>query len=270
MCDLQIITGFGIIVSGFYCLKDISAYHWQIVVYLAWFANVTHITTLTFLRDYLHSRKDLQERNFRVFIMLLFLLLLLVAELPTGFFNWVNDTDFLQYETTLSSSEAQVANASSYAKCFFNIKIAQQRLIEYCNITGHPPRFRDTTAFQGMIVSMVLLVFNFGSRVVKLSMTLSSVFNRKVRAVFSQWFRHLILLSARSRRFPAAHHWPENRRTYIITKPLMALFLLTRLYLDLGTSTLAEVSSHILQFYNMQAANALDTGILAHCVYNLG
>lgn len=175
--------------------------------------------------------------------MLLFLLLLLVAEFPTGFFNWPNAYNVLQYEsmTGLSFPEAQVANASSYAKCFFNIKIAQQRLIKYCDVTECSLGVQDTTAFQGMIISMVLLVFNFGSRVVKLSMTLSSFFNRKVRATFSQWFRHLILQSARSRRFPAAPHWQENRQAYIITKPLMALFLLARLYLDLGTSTLAEV-----------------------------
>lgn len=214
-------------------------------MYLAWFANVTHITTLTFLRDYLHSRNDLLERNLRIFSMLLFLLLLLVAEFPTGFFNWSNANSTIYIPGWFTDSEAQVANASSYARCFFNLKTVQQRLVN-AECTWCTPRFQDTTAFQGMIVSMVLLVFNFGSRVVKLSMTLSSIFNHKVRETLSQWSRHLILRTVCSKRNSAPPHWPENRRTYVITKPLMALFLLARLYLDLGTSTLAEVSSHIL------------------------
>lgn len=165
-----------------------------------------------------------------------------------------NAYNSLQYDskTLMSFPEPQVANASSYAKCFFNIRIAQQRLRNSnCDIMECPHRVQDTTSFQDMIVSMVLLVFNFGSRVVKLSMTLSSIFNRKVRATFSQWFKRLILRSACLRQLPVAPHWPENKRTYIITKPLMALFLLTRLYFDLGTSTLAEVSSHILRLYNI-------------------
>lgn len=199
--------------------------------------------------------------------MLVFLILLLVAEFPTGFFNWLNEL----------SHEAQVADASSYAKCFFNIEVARQRYMDYCDnhpcgwYPNHTPRFQDTTAFQGMIVSVILLVFNFGSRVVKLSMTLSSIFNYKVRASLSNWFRYSIILrSVYPKRARTSPHWPENKRAYIITRPLMALFLLARLYLDLGTSTLAEVSTRLIQRHKMSAANVLDTGILAHCVYNLG
>lgn len=265
LCDLQIITGLGILISGFYCITETSAYHWQIIVYLAWFANITHITTLTFLRDYFHSRKDLQQRNLRIFAMPLLLLLLLVAEFPTGFFNWSTpyllgetlEVSYYNYTLWRPLPEAQVANASSYAICFFNIKVAQQRLTFTMDDNCHgciphfqnmTPRFQDTTSFQGMIISMILLVINFGSRVVKLSMTLSSLFNHKVRKALSQWFRSLILRSVHSRQSPAPPHWPENRRTYIITKPLMALLLVARLYVDLGTSTLAEVSSPILGF----------------------
>lgn len=247
LCDLQIVTGFGILIAGFYCLEDTSSYHWQIVVHLAWFANITHITTLTFLRDYLHSRKDLRQRNIRIFTMLLFLIMLLVAEFPTGFFNWPNVYRVVHNgsKSWLIPKEAYAANASSYAICFFNMNIARERLTSVKDCYPCPLNFQDTTAFQSMIVSMVLLVFNFGTRVVKLSMTLSSIFNHKVRESLSRWFRYLILLSVRPRRDPASPHWPGNRRAYIITKPLMALFLVARLYVDMGTSTLAEVSSRI-------------------------
>lgn len=178
--------------------------------------------------------------------MIIFLTLLLVAEFPTGFFNWPSAYRVSDYDgSTLFPLEAQIANASSYAKCFFDINIARERLTRDDDCYSCPLNFQDTTAFQGMILSMVLLVFNFATRVVKLSVTLSSIFNHKVRESLSRWFRHLILLSVRPRRDPASPHWPENRRAYIITKPLMALFLVARLYVDLGTSTLAEVSSLI-------------------------
>lgn len=55
--DLQIITGFSILVSGYSQLKcGLSVYHWVTVVNLAWFSTLTHLTTLTSLRKYFQTR----------------------------------------------------------------------------------------------------------------------------------------------------------------------------------------------------------------------
>ncbi|KAK3682974.1 hypothetical protein B0T22DRAFT_445128 [Podospora appendiculata] len=52
----------GILFSAYLDLaSNLSAYHWQLVVYLAWFANLTHIACLTLLRGYLYEHQ--RERN---------------------------------------------------------------------------------------------------------------------------------------------------------------------------------------------------------------
>lgn len=56
--DQQIITGLAILINGFFQLscRGLAVYHWQIVVDLAWFSSVTHLTTLTCLRTYFKKR----------------------------------------------------------------------------------------------------------------------------------------------------------------------------------------------------------------------
>ncbi|KAK9847314.1 hypothetical protein MYU51_019581 [Penicillium brevicompactum] len=57
MSDVQIITGISIIVSGAAQLKcGISTHQWQVLVYLAWFSSLTHLSCLTLLRNCLHQR----------------------------------------------------------------------------------------------------------------------------------------------------------------------------------------------------------------------
>ncbi|KAK9847366.1 hypothetical protein MYU51_019519 [Penicillium brevicompactum] len=66
MSDVQIITGISIIVSGAAQLKcGISTHQWQVLVYLAWFSSLTHLSCLTLLRNYLHQRPA--ERIWRLF-----------------------------------------------------------------------------------------------------------------------------------------------------------------------------------------------------------
>jgi hypothetical protein len=81
--DLQAITSLSLLIAGFTQLRcSISAYDWQILVYTAWFASLTHMTTLTALR---HFFQRYQKTVFviRVVLMLAVLLLLVVALLPT-------------------------------------------------------------------------------------------------------------------------------------------------------------------------------------------
>ncbi|RMY35816.1 hypothetical protein D0865_13805 [Hortaea werneckii] len=62
--DQQIITGIGILVAGYANLDSgISAYHWQIITYLAWMSSNVHLTTLTLLRDWLDSNRRPEQRE---------------------------------------------------------------------------------------------------------------------------------------------------------------------------------------------------------------
>lgn len=80
--DQQLVTGLAILVAGYYeMLNDnLSVYHWNVVIYLAWMSSSVHIASLTLLRDVFNKRPKL--RNIRVAGMLLLLVLLTIAMWP--------------------------------------------------------------------------------------------------------------------------------------------------------------------------------------------
>lgn len=80
--DQQIITGHAILIAGYYDMmnNNLSLYHWNMVINLAWLSSAVHIASLTMLRDKLNDHGGL--RSFRVTAMLTFLTLLLVAMWP--------------------------------------------------------------------------------------------------------------------------------------------------------------------------------------------
>lgn len=129
--DVQLLTGIAILVSGFLSLgygpgPTISAYHWQMVVHLAWFAMATHLASLSVLR--IHLRHHPRKRLLRFLLTLLLLVLLLVAMIPTVFFNW-KERYFLkgQEYRELPGLTLSAANASSPAVCFFHIGLSLSR-----------------------------------------------------------------------------------------------------------------------------------------------
>ena len=82
--DQQIVTGIAILVSAYvqiFC--GLQVYHWQVAVDLAWFSSITHLTTLTCLRDYFGKRKSL--RTMRLIFMGTIGILLSVALGTTGY-----------------------------------------------------------------------------------------------------------------------------------------------------------------------------------------
>ena len=60
--DQQVLIGLAILISGYIQLgcRGLAVYHWQIVVDLAFFSLVTHLTTLTYLRTYFQTRNILR------------------------------------------------------------------------------------------------------------------------------------------------------------------------------------------------------------------
>jgi hypothetical protein len=154
MSDLQIVTGISILVSGFASLRcGLSAYHWQVLVYLAWFSSITHLSALSFLRNYLYNHQT--ERLLRLISMFLFIVMLLIAMLPTGNFTW------------LAPNEDSPAVPGSFAACYFPGQLN-----------------RSLISFQSMLLSVLLLVVAFGNRVIKLHELLSTGFGGRLRAVY--------------------------------------------------------------------------------------
>jgi membrane-associated HD superfamily phosphohydrolase len=82
--DQQMITGISIIIGGLSQLQwGIPSYHWQSVVNLAWFSTVTHLITLTALREELRSDKS--KRMYRVIIMAFLMIMLICVMGPVGY-----------------------------------------------------------------------------------------------------------------------------------------------------------------------------------------
>lgn len=85
--DLQLLSGLSLLISGFTQLPcGLSAYHWQKLVYLVWFASITHLACLTFLCRYFAKHKF--KRLWRLIAMSILIILLIVAMLPTGQFHF--------------------------------------------------------------------------------------------------------------------------------------------------------------------------------------
>ncbi|KAG7044905.1 hypothetical protein JMJ77_0004364 [Colletotrichum scovillei] len=93
LADTQLVTGLSIMLSGYYALtQGLSAYHWQMVLCLAWFSTMTHLSALTFLRTYLNNHPA--GRFWRIFLMSLLATTLTIGFIPTGHFTFIDRYTF--------------------------------------------------------------------------------------------------------------------------------------------------------------------------------
>ncbi|CAC9887722.1 unnamed protein product [Aureobasidium pullulans] len=62
LSDQQIVTGIAIMAAGFVGLRggQMSVYHYQIVLYLAWLSSSVHLSALTLLRPFLNKHQGLR------------------------------------------------------------------------------------------------------------------------------------------------------------------------------------------------------------------
>lgn len=224
MSDLQILTGISILVSGYVQLNcGISAFHWQIIVSLAWFSSITHLCSLTFLRNYLYNRPA--ERLWRLIAMCIMLSMLLVAMVPTGGYNW------LKVDKDDYSSPAP----RDYAICYFR-----------------PSENDDDFTFSTMVISTILLALGFIYRVVRLHKSLSVSVIGRTRTFLSEKARDVLRRTySRLGMETSALTW----KRLFLYRPLLALFLTLRALLDLWNSMFIEVWDPWLARINADLAN---------------
>ncbi|RSL91284.1 hypothetical protein CEP52_014291 [Fusarium oligoseptatum] len=174
--DAQLIAGLGILTSGFLSLnQDLSAYHWSLIVYLAWLSNITHLFGLTALRGFFHSRQ--RERGWRLVLMFLVMVLLLIALGPTAFFNW-RDQIF-----------PTISQPTSLAICYFS----PGKILEVYHASDDS--LSDSLAFKTVIVSMVLVLLNFLGKVLRTFHSVSTVLNRTWHLIVtSPWLALFLVL----------------------------------------------------------------------------
>jgi hypothetical protein len=249
------LTGLGILLSGYidlFCF--ISAYHWQLIVYLAWFSNLTHTACLVALRGYLHLHQ--RERNWRLIFMTLLWLGLILAIVPTAFFNW-------------AAREPSPAVPASNARCFFNFQIPavifnntacfdpvtgnrlqEDEIIQYGYSYSYltpncsSMALSETAATQSAITSLVLLGFSYCTRCIKLLQPFSDSIRRSVRKTVSD--RVVTKLTAlRRKNTEDLNDLAVARLERVKVEPMMALYLVGKLYTDLLTSELSDVSTYL-------------------------
>jgi hypothetical protein len=210
MSDLQILTGISILISGYVQLRcGLSCYHWQVLVQLAWFSSLTHLSCLTFLRSYLYDRPG--ERAWRLAAMAILLIMLLVAMAPTGNYDW---QDYVHGESLPTPTP------SDYAICYL-----------------HRSKYADNETFASMILSILLLGLGFASRVIRLHRSLSINIERLRRAA-SGWSRNKLLRAYEKLKVESS---PKSLSRTMIYRPLLAIFLALRVGLDAWSSMFVEV-----------------------------
>ena len=137
--DQQCITGIAILLSGYSQLSlrntnPITVYNWQIVVDLAWFSSITHLTTLTCLRHYFRQRRALS--NFRIACMAVNAVILAVSIGSTGWqLAWhgvpalcLFDTSWITQDSLVAYNDFYTAITATFLAFSYLTRIIQLRL----------------------------------------------------------------------------------------------------------------------------------------------
>ncbi|KAI0602484.1 hypothetical protein F4775DRAFT_537449 [Biscogniauxia sp. FL1348] len=254
LCDVQIITGLGILISGFLSLRcGLSAYHWQTIVSIAWFSSVSHLAGLTALRS--HLRSHIWKRNIRLILMFVLLVLLVVSNIPVGYFDWAEYV----YIDPLAERIKSPSYPADPAICYFDIQRVphiRQARIDAFNITtdyyfSDVAYFTRGYTFESMVASILLIMFGFIWRSFKLVGFLSRTINSNVRRPVSLALHKLIsrlyrlsksqeqqtMLPGRSKVC-----WRRETIHIILVQPLLASLITLRIIVDTFNSTLFEIS----------------------------
>jgi hypothetical protein len=233
----------------------ISAYHWQIAVYLAWFANLTHLTALTFLRGHLYRHPI--ERNWRLFSMLLLFLLMVIAQGPIAYFNWNNS-----YVGIYPGTEPSAATPQSYARCFFDPRVAKIRFQTAVTDSDWDSSVDSADSVVNTSFSILLLCFSLLTRVIKLSRRFSGFTRHGIRRKLSRRLKNPILMHASN--MTSQKPWKAALWFVLYVRPGVAFFLTGKLYFDIYSSMFFEVS-HSFCF----ATRVILTGLISFFTYRL-
>ncbi|KAL8822614.1 MAG: hypothetical protein Q9191_006652 [Dirinaria sp. TL-2023a] len=149
LADMQVITGMAILLCGYTQLpKGLNSYHWVMVVSLAWFSSLTHLATLTSLRDYFQARPSMAAC--RAVFMGIVLVMLAVSYGTTGYIS--------QFQVT--------GNQLAWpAQCLFSSENMSEigKSPQGASI-GRQPLFNKPL----VVISIVFLVVSYLTRVVRI------------------------------------------------------------------------------------------------------
>ncbi|KAI1781321.1 hypothetical protein F4818DRAFT_34842 [Hypoxylon cercidicola] len=217
MADTQVFTGLGILFTGYLCRSGLSALHWKMTVYLAWFSCSTHLSALVFLRNYLINHPA--ERLWRLASMFALLFVLVVAMIPTGHFYW-DDLIYsdINYFSEVEDDREFEAAPSANVTCYFNAEFKP---------SAHKAR-------NAMAVSIVLLISGFATRVFKLHRKFLWF---KIESI-SSYMVDRVLHSARFFQRILGTSTTEDR---VVSNMVVAVHIIVCVWIDMYTSMASDI-----------------------------
>ena len=228
--DQQLVTGIALLISGYAQLRcGLSVYHWQMIVYLSWFSSLTHLTTLTVLRQYF--RENPVPRLWRAILMLLMVTMLMIALLPSGDIEWLGGATSSELVLLPSGEALQLVGipleAGLPALCYFRRLVARS-----------PEEQFEFDPYQtlSMLISVMVLFSGYLTRLIKLSNKATAFTKFWIRTKPGRLLKNTLNDSIQRARRPNANkYW---RLKHLI---LETAYVLLRACFDIYESTLWEV-----------------------------
>ncbi|KAK2763669.1 hypothetical protein CKAH01_15893 [Colletotrichum kahawae] len=206
MCDIQLLTGFGILLSGYINLfvDTIAAYHWYIIVYLVWFSNLTHVACMTVLRGHLHRHPT--QRRWRLSLMFVLWVGLLVAIGPTFWFDWMGFEEHQAWDVSTTNARcfyypSIALNTMEWRACQASVELHKKKgnvtyTVDECVAadTWGPKDvpMESHLSFHTTMLSVVLAIFTFLTRLVKMNKSWSfrtrvSILDKPINWYLTYW-----------------------------------------------------------------------------------
>ncbi|KAI5864937.1 hypothetical protein GGS23DRAFT_469623 [Durotheca rogersii] len=215
--DVQLAIGFAVLAYGYVSLsgQGLSVYHWWLIVGLCWFSVVTSLASISYLRTYFANR-DAAERRWRIFLLILLIIVVSFSMVP-----------IYQVREKLANEPDRDARC----KILFTTNVL-------CYMPGYganldTPYFKSAATLFGIVLGVCLAV----TGILRLYERPSSVIFKwrdHFRGEMQQSFfgdGDTIITCIRC----------EQRHMLLIVRPVLALWLVLRVYVDLLNSILTEV-----------------------------
>ncbi|KAF5982217.1 hypothetical protein FBULB1_4361 [Fusarium bulbicola] len=220
--DIQIFTSLAILIGAYASVRcDIVAYHWQYMIYLAWLASITHLASLSFLRN--HLANNPAKRAWRLVAMFTIQVLLSVA---VGLSMTFTEDDKNDYEDPYK--DPWLNHGGRPAQCYFKQGVNT-----------------DSVTFQSGIKFIFLLVWGFAIRIAKTFEGFEGGLRKTASRLEQRGNRHRRVYSGSTRRewdHTFAHaSLPRRVWSYFFVPISIGFYSVLSIQLDLFTSLLAEV-----------------------------
>ncbi|KAI1077185.1 hypothetical protein F5B20DRAFT_276130 [Whalleya microplaca] len=213
--DIQLAMGFALLVYGYVSLPEaLSVYHWWLIVGLAWFSAVTNLATTSYLRTYFAKKTG--ERLWRIFLLVCLIIMLAYSMIP-----------IVRIKEILANDHEDVREV-----------LAMNVL---CYMPGHGPRFdvrpRSAVVLVGIAVAVAAALF----AILWLCERPASVIYKwrdHYRGEMQQSLLGEMITCIRC----------EQRYLLLVVRPVLAFWIVLRMYADFINSVLSEVFCTMAMF----------------------